>query len=98
MTTDDIKKHLCVLKPELILSDDAKEMFCKILISIDFKTCDTDMEMLQLFFKRVFSGIEELKKRNAELRKENAELKQNQEIEIPVAISPLESAIISESF
>lgn len=97
MTTDDIKKHLCVLKPELILSEDAKEMFCLILSNIDFKVCETDMEMLQLFFKRVYAGIDELRKHNAILKKEIEELKPSSpELEV-IEISPLESLIISEN-
>lgn len=99
MTTDDIKKHLCVLKPELILDDEAKEMFCQVLCSIDFKICETDMEMLQLFFKRLHAGIAELKRRNAELRKENAELKLQlpEQQEEPSVITPFESLVISEN-
>ena len=79
MLKQRLMNQLCVLKPELYLDDDAKEMFVNVLIVIDFKTCDTDLEMLQLFFKRVYAGIVELKKRNTELREEVKLLKERLE-------------------
>lgn len=104
MDSKELEKMICTLKPTLILSQDEKDMFIQILTTIDFKVCENDMEMLQLLFKRLYAGIEELKKRNTALREENEKLKlqlpeqEDQETVKPIEISPFESLIISESF
>ena len=78
-TKQKLMNQLCVLKADLYLEPEAKEMFVNVLISIDFKNCETDLEMLQLFFKRIYAGIAELKKRNTELREEVKLLKEQVE-------------------
>lgn len=86
-----MKSQLSTLKPELMLEDSAKSMLASLLISIDFRVCDNDVESLQLFFKRVYVGIEALKKERDELKKEIESLKK------PLEEEPV-SPVISESF
>jgi len=95
-TREQLMAMTSTLKENLILSEEAKGVFVDLLMAIDFKNCDNDMETLQLFFKRVYSGIEELKKRNKELSKE-IELLKLPENKEAVEISPLESLLISEN-
>lgn len=76
MQFEKMKAGLSTLKPELMLTDDARSMFASLLISIDFSICDSDLEILQLFFKRVYTGIEALRKERDELKKS---LKESQE-------------------
>ena len=70
MAFEKMKSELSTLKPELMLEDSARSMLASLLITIDFRVCDSDLEILQLFFKRVYAGIESL-------RKERDTLKQN---------------------
>lgn len=93
---EQLKAKCATLKENLILSDDAKSMFVDLLISIDFKQCDDDFETLQLFFKRVYSGIEELKKRNKEYKEEIEKLKLQLPEQDPVL--PLEKPYIKENY
>lgn len=65
---EKMKAGLSTLKPELMLTDDARSMLASLLISIDFRICDSDLEILQLFFKRVYTGIEALRKERDELK------------------------------
>lgn len=91
MAFEKMKSELSTLKPELMLEDSARSMLASLLIEIDFRICDSDAEVLQLFFKRVYVGIEALKKERDELKKEIQSLKELYEVE-PV------SPAINESF
>lgn len=65
---EKMKAQLSTLKPELMLEDSAKSMLASLLIQIDFRVCSNDLEILQLFFKRVYTGIEALRKERDELK------------------------------
>lgn len=67
---------MATLKPALMLSEDAKEKFADLLMLIDFRICSDDFEVLQLFFKRVQLGLEEVVSTNLELKKEVESLKE----------------------
>lgn len=68
----NLKAQLSTVKVQLILNDEQKDMFVDILGNIDFSICDNDLETLQLFFKRVYAGIEALKKQTREYKDELA--------------------------
>lgn len=68
----NLKAQLSTVKVQLILNDEQKDMFVDILGNIDFSICDNDLETLQLFFKRVYAGIEALKKQSKEHKDELA--------------------------
>lgn len=65
---EKMKAQLSTLKPELMLTDNARSMLASLLISVDFRVCNSDLEILQLFFKRVYTGIEALRKERDELK------------------------------
>lgn len=92
MTKEEMRALTSTLKPTLILSEDEKDMFVDVLMTIDFKVCENDFETLQLFFKRIYTGIEALKKKVEECKKEIETLKKQSEVQNPP------SPIISESF
>jgi hypothetical protein len=83
------------LDKNLMLTDEAKDMFVDLLMSINFKECQDDLQTLQLFFKRVYTGIEELNKRNKELKEEVSLLKEHLE---NTKLLPLEKPLFSENF
>ena len=91
MVFEKMKSELSTLKPELMLEDNERSMLASLLISIDFRIADNDLETLTLFFKRVYVGIEALKKERDELKKEIESLKKSCE-DHPA------SPVISESF
>jgi hypothetical protein len=88
---EKMKAQLSTLKPELMLEDSARNMLASLLINIDFRVCSDDLEILQLFFKRVYVGIEALKKERDELKKEIQILKER-------CVDEPASPVISESF
>ncbi len=69
MEKEKLKAQLSTLKPALMLHDSERDMLADILIQIDFRICDNEFEILQLFFKRVYTGIEALRKERDELKK-----------------------------
>lgn len=81
MQFESMKAQLSTLKKELMLDDTARSMLASLLISIDFRIADNDLETLQLFFKRVYVGIEALKKEVSELKLEIKNLKESSEVE-----------------
>ena len=70
-----MKAQLSTIKTQLMLTDEEKDKLAKVLLSIDFGICENDMEVLQLFFKRMYPSITELKKQRKELQQEVEELK-----------------------
>lgn len=76
MEKEKLKAQLSTLKPALMLHDSERDMLADILVQIDFRICNSDLEVLQLFFKRVYTGIEALRKERDELK---LNLKESQE-------------------
>jgi len=68
MAFEKMKAQLSTLKPELMLEDSARSMLASLLITIDFRVAENDFEILQLFFKRVYAGIESLRKERDTLK------------------------------
>lgn len=94
-----MKAQLSTIKTQLMLTDEEKDKLAKVLLSIDFGICENDMEVLQLFFKRMYPSITELKKQRKELQQEVEELKKLlTENSIPLPNEETPSLLISGSF
>ena len=86
MQMEKMKAQLSTLKKELMIDDAGRNMLAELLISIDFRVAENDLEVLQLFFKRVYSGIEALKKERIVLKQELEDVKKQMEIQSQVIL------------